>query len=91
MGNVAKEEDQYLNLIKRILKTGQDRQDRTNTGTLSLFAPEQLRFNLAEQVFPLLTTKRVGLRIVFEELIWFIRGNLSAIMKTPESQGSIKY
>lgn len=75
MGN-ASEENQYLNLIKKILKSGEDRQDRTNTGTLSLFAPEQLRFNLADKVFPLLTTKRVGLRIVFEELIWFIRGKL---------------
>ena len=48
--------------------------DRTGTGTRSLFAPTNLRFSLAENKFPLLTTKRVGLRMVFEELIWFIRG-----------------
>jgi thymidylate synthase len=72
---IQDEEDQYLNLIKEILSAGEHRQDRTNTGTLSIFAPPQLRFNLVANKFPLLTTKKVGLRIVFEELIWFVKGS----------------
>ncbi|KND02432.1 thymidylate synthase [Spizellomyces punctatus DAOM BR117] len=67
-------EHQYLSLIRTILQQGYPRADRTGTGTLSLFAPPQLRFSLAENSFPLLTTKRVPLRIVFEELMFFIRG-----------------
>lgn len=81
------EELQYLNLISTILAQGEKRGDRTGTGTLSLFAPAagNFRFSLGPATpsadhttssapFPLLTTKRVGLRIVFEELIWFVRG-----------------
>ena len=75
MMGIQDEEDQYLNLIKEILSAGEQRQDRTNTGTLSIFAPPQLRFNLVANKFPLLTTKKVGLRIVFEELIWFVKGS----------------
>lgn len=66
------EEMQYLELCKEILCSGDERDDRTNTGTKALFAPNQLRFNL--EAFPLLTTKRVFLRPIFEELMWFIRG-----------------
>ena len=66
------EEFQYLNLIQDILDKGESRQERTGTGTLSLFAPPQLRFTLEK--FPLLTTKKVFLRPIFEELMWFIRG-----------------
>ena len=68
------EESQYLDLIRDILDNGELRNDRTGTGTKSIFAPTNLRFKLEGNVFPLLTTKRVGLRMVFEELIWFIRG-----------------
>ncbi|KAH6561685.1 hypothetical protein BASA60_011411 [Batrachochytrium salamandrivorans] len=67
-------EQQYLDLVRRILSTGDKREDRTGTGTLSLFAPPQLRFSLADNTLPLLTTKRTFLRPVFEELLWFIRG-----------------
>ncbi|KAJ3042759.1 Thymidylate synthase [Rhizophlyctis rosea] len=67
-------EHQYLSLIQTILSYGEPRPDRTGTGTLSLFAPPQLRFPLSQNTLPLLTTKRVPLRIVFEELMWFIRG-----------------
>lgn len=65
---------QYHSLINTILTHGEPRKDRTGTGTISLFAPPQLRFSLADNTFPLLTTKRVPLRLVFEELMWFIRG-----------------
>ncbi len=67
-------EHQYLQLIDTILTHGNLRDDRTGTGTFSLFAPNQLRFNLRES-FPLLTTKRVFWRGVAEELLWFIRGD----------------
>lgn len=72
------EEMQYLNLIRRIINTGEARLDRTGTGTLSIFAPGQLRFSLANDCFPLLTTKRVFYRGVAEELLWFLRGDTSA-------------
>ena len=71
------EEHQYLNMIKEILTTGVQRGDRTGTGTLSVFG-RQMRFNLANNVFPLLTTKRVFWRAVAEELLWFIRGDTNA-------------
>ncbi|KAJ2721316.1 Thymidylate synthase [Coemansia sp. Benny D115] len=68
------EEKQYLSLIRDILDRGERRGDRTGTGTIALFAPPQLRFDLSNDVFPLLTTKRVFWRGVVEELLWFIRG-----------------
>ncbi|KAJ2514740.1 Thymidylate synthase [Coemansia sp. RSA 2049] len=72
------EEKQYLDLIREILERGERRGDRTGTGTIALFAPPQLRFNLADDVFPLLTTKRVFWRGVVEELLWFVRGQTDA-------------
>lgn len=69
----AHDEWQYLDLVRRILDVGVRRGDRTGTGTLSIFGV-QLRFSLRENVFPLLTTKRVFWRGVVEELLWFIRG-----------------
>ena len=68
------EEYQYINLIRRVLEVGETRADRTGTGTISLFAPPNLRFSLADHTLPLLTTKRVFLRGIVEELVWFIRG-----------------
>ena len=68
------EEYQYLDLIARIIASGQPRPDRTGTGTLALFAPPSLRFSLATDTLPLLTTKRVFLRGVWEELLWFVSG-----------------
>ncbi|KAG0658873.1 Thymidylate synthase [Monosporozyma unispora] len=69
-----KEEDQYLDLCQRIIDEGEFRPDRTGTGTYSLFAPPQLRFNLADGQFPLLTTKKVFTRGIILELLWFIAG-----------------
>jgi len=71
------EEHQYLNLIKKILKDGNVKGDRTGTGTRSIFG-SQMRFSLRNGRFPLLTTKRVFWRGVVEELLWFIRGSTSA-------------
>uniref|UniRef100_A0A1B0CBU4 Thymidylate synthase n=1 Tax=Lutzomyia longipalpis TaxID=7200 RepID=A0A1B0CBU4_LUTLO len=71
------DEIQYLQLIERIIETGAKREDRTGVGTLSIFGA-QMRFNLRNDVFPLLTTKRVFWRGVAEELIWFIRGSTDA-------------
>jgi thymidylate synthase len=69
------EEHQYLNLIRDVMNSGATRPDRTGTGTISIFAPPSLRFSLANNALPLLTTKRVFLRGVLEELLWFIRGD----------------
>ncbi|MBL9039590.1 MAG: thymidylate synthase, partial [Archangium sp.] len=62
----------YLELLHRLVTTGKRREDRTGTGTLSLFGA-QLRFDLREG-FPLLTTKRVHLKSITHELLWFVSG-----------------
>lgn len=63
---------QYLDLLQRVLDEGQPKEDRTGTGTLSLFGG-QLRFDLSSR-FPLVTTKRVHVKSVIHELLWFIAG-----------------
>ena len=63
----------YLQLLQNILDTGEKRQDRTGTGTLSVFG-RQLRFDLSKK-FPLLTTKKVHFRSIVYELLWFLRGD----------------
>lgn len=105
--NPTHEEHQYLSLIREILTTGEHRPDRTGTGTYSIFAPTQLKFQLSrpsssdpstpELILPLLTTKRVFLRAVIGELLWFVAGSTSALplaaagIKIWDGNGSREY
>ncbi|HHQ69223.1 MAG TPA: thymidylate synthase, partial [Halothiobacillaceae bacterium] len=65
-------EQQYLDLINRLLKHGDHRADRTGVGTRALFG-EQMRFDLADG-FPVFTTKRVYWKTAFKEMLWMLRG-----------------
>lgn len=68
-----KDEQQYLNLLQKVLDEGEERKDRTGTGTLALFG-QTLRFDLRQNTMPLLTTKKVFWKGVVEELLFFING-----------------
>lgn len=90
-------EQSYLDLCERIINEGEFRPDRTGTGTKALFAPPQLRFDLSNDTFPLLTTKRVFSKGIIHELLWFIAGSTDAKLlsdkgvKIWEGNGSREY
>lgn len=72
--NIEKHVDtKYLNLLEHILQNGEIKTDRTGTGTKSIFG-YQMRFDLNEG-FPLLTTKKLGVKMITHELIWFLKGD----------------
>lgn len=76
MSVAAHSENQYLDLLRRTWELGDERRDRTGVGTRSLFG-QTLRFSLANDAVPLLTTKRVAWKVAARELLWFLSGDTS--------------
>lgn len=71
-------ESKFLNILKTIIIQPTTRHSRTGVDIKSVFAPPELRFSLENNTFPLLTTRKLPLRHIFEELMWFIRGQTDA-------------
>ena len=67
---------QYLDLVKHVMKSGNEKSDRTGTGTKSVFG-YQMRFDLSKG-FPMITTKKLHLKSIVYELLWFLRGETDA-------------
>ncbi len=82
-GSAASSEQKYLDLLKQVLESGEDRADRTGTGTRSIFSKE-IVFDVSETV-PILTTKRIPWKHCIKELLWFLRGDTDS--KILNSQG----
>lgn len=64
----------YLQLVEKVLSTGIEKTDRTGTGTLSIFS-HQMRFDLSDGSIPLLTTKKMHLRSIIQEIFWYLKGS----------------
>jgi len=73
---IVHEEYQYLHLVQRVLERGEERNDRTGTGTMAVFSPEPTEWTLANGTLPLLTTKAVPFQAVANELLFFISGRV---------------
>ncbi len=78
------QENQYINLLENVLKNGSEREDRTKVGTLSLFSPPLLDFDISKSI-PLMTIKNVPWKMAIEELLWMLRGETDS--KILENKG----
>jgi dihydrofolate reductase/thymidylate synthase len=71
------DEYNYLDLLDKIMQNGEDRPDRTETGTKSIFAPNPLRFDISSSI-PIFTTKQVSYKTIIKELLWFLKGQTNS-------------